>query len=149
MTISISFLCRPPSPRRSWFVSLVVWLCAPLLLSVVSAFVFPAFAVLAVLLFCMKVSHDVHVQNCTYVWSLCVMIRVPRPILFSYVCTCTCMSRAIDYDESITPLYVHCIVYNIMYLHYVCTIHNNKLSKCSSHQPHNTCMIEQCMHAYV
>ena len=47
-----------------------MWLCAPLLLSVVSAFVFPAFAVLAVLLFCMKVSHVVHVQNCTYV-NLC------------------------------------------------------------------------------
>ena len=47
---------RDVAPRRSWCFSLVVWLCAPLLLSVVSAFTFPAFTVLAVLLLCMKVS---------------------------------------------------------------------------------------------
>ena len=47
---------RDVAPRRSLCFSLIVWLCAPLLLSVVSAFTFPAFAVLAMLLLCMKVS---------------------------------------------------------------------------------------------
>ena len=51
----ISFF-RTVVPRRSWLLSLMVWLCAPLLLSVVSAVTFPAFAVLAMLLLCMRVS---------------------------------------------------------------------------------------------
>ena len=58
------FVCRDVAPRRSLCFSLMVWLCAPLLLSVVSAFTFPAFAVLAMLLLCMKVS--MHVFTCQH-----------------------------------------------------------------------------------